>query len=65
MSSDAPEPYRVFYSERVKERLRALVVTARDRGDGEAFLAAFREFDRRLRVYPQFGDPQNDLAAEP
>jgi len=65
VSSDAPEPYRVFYSERVKERLRTLIVAARDRGDDEAILAALREFDRRLRIYPQFGDPQSDLTAEP
>ena len=30
-------------------------------GDGDEFLAALREFDRRLRVYPQFGDPLADL----
>lgn len=34
------------------------------RGDGSAYLAAVREFDRRLRVYPQFGDPLLDLLHE-
>ena len=30
----------------------------------EADLVALREFDRRLRIYPQFGDPLIDLLAE-
>ena len=34
-------------------------------GDGEEFIAALREFDRRLRIYPQFGDPLVDLKKEP
>lgn len=42
----------------------ALAAAARRRGDGEAFLAALQEFDRRLRVYPQFGDPLVDLLVE-
>lgn len=41
-----------------------LAAVARARGDGEALVAALREFDRRLRVYPQFGDPLSDLLAE-
>jgi hypothetical protein len=59
-----PAPYRVSYSGRVRDRLLELAAEARSRGDGEAFLAALREFDRRLRVYPQFGDPLTDLRAE-
>ena len=43
----------------------ALAKTARDRGDGPALIAALEEFDRRLRIYPQFGDPQSDLTREP
>jgi hypothetical protein len=31
------------------------------RSDGPAFTAALKEFDRLLRLYPQFGDPQVDL----
>ncbi|MGL4461790.1 MAG: hypothetical protein ACRDD1_03660 [Planctomycetia bacterium] len=27
-------------------------------------MTALREFDRRLHVYPQFGDPLSDLLAE-
>jgi hypothetical protein len=37
---------------------------ARERGDGEAFLAALKEFHRRLCVYPQFGEPLLDLTQE-
>lgn len=60
----SPIPYRVSYSAAVRERLKALAAVARERGDGEEFLAALREFDRRLRVYPQFGDPLIDLVEE-
>jgi hypothetical protein len=38
---------------------------ARDRGDFDAFVVALREFDRRLHIYPQFGDPLADLLIEP
>ena len=63
-TADPPTPYHVSYSGRVRQRLLELASAARARGDGEAFLAALREFDRRLRVYPQFGDPLVDLLAE-
>jgi hypothetical protein len=59
-----PVPYRVVYSERVRQRLLALADVARERGDGEAFLAALREFHRRLCLYPQFGEPLIDLTRE-
>jgi hypothetical protein len=65
MSTGAPVPYRVVYSERVRQRLLALADVARERGDGEAFLAALKEFDRRLSLYPQFGEPLADLTEEP
>jgi hypothetical protein len=41
-----------------------LADVARERGDGEAFLAALREFHRRLCLYPQFGEPLIDLRQE-
>jgi hypothetical protein len=44
--------------------LLSLADRARERGEGEAFLAALKELDRRLRLYPQFGDPLIDLRAE-
>ena len=67
MSAAAPEPvpYRVVYSERVQQRLLTLADVARERGDGEAFLAAVKEFHRRLCLYPQFGEPLSDLTQEP
>ena len=66
MSAAASEavPYRVVYSERVRQRLLALADVARERGDGEAFLAALKEFHRRLCLYPQFGEPLIDLKQE-
>jgi hypothetical protein len=64
-AAPAPEPYEVVYAERVRRRLLSLAETARDRGDGAAFVAALKEFHRRLRIYPQFGDPLIDLKREP
>lgn len=66
MSPAAPEPvpYRVVFAERVRQRLLALADVARERGDGEAFLAAVKEFHRRLCLYPQFGEPLIDLTRE-
>jgi hypothetical protein len=64
-AAPAPEPYEVVYAERVRRRLLALAEMARERGDGEAFVAAVKEFHRRLCVYPQFGDPLIDLQREP
>jgi hypothetical protein len=66
VSTAAPEPvpYRVVYSERVRQRLLALADVARDRGDGHAFVAAVKEIHRRLCLYPQFGEPLFDLTRE-
>jgi hypothetical protein len=44
--------------------LLGLADVARQRGDGEAFLAALKEFHRRLTVYPQFGEALADLKHE-
>jgi hypothetical protein len=63
-TSEPPIPYRVEYSAAVKRRLRELSDVAVARGDGSAFLAALKAFTERLPVYPQFGDPIMDLAAE-
>ena len=59
--SSGPQRYRVTYSERTRQRLLALSDIARERGDGDAFVAALKEFHRRLRIYPQFGEPLIDL----
>jgi hypothetical protein len=63
-ATSEPVPYRVVYSERVRQRLLALADIARERGDGEAFVAALKEFHRRLCLYPQFGEPLFDLTQE-
>ena len=49
----------------MRQRLLALADVARERGDGDAFLAAVKEFHRRLCLYPQFGEPLIDLTQEP
>lgn len=64
-SEAGPPAYQVDYPVRVRERLRELTAIARSRGDGKEFLAALGEFDRRLKVYPQFGEQLYDLRAEP
>jgi hypothetical protein len=43
-AAPAPAPYRVVYAERVRQRLLGLADIARERGDGEAFVAALKEF---------------------
>ena len=52
------------YSEAVM-RLGEMADAAIAQGDGEAFASALKEFDRLLRLYPQFGDPLIDLTAAP
>jgi hypothetical protein len=61
----SPEPYRVSYSERVRADLKNLIATAKARGLATQVLAAVREVDRRLHIYPQFGQPIRDLKLEP
>jgi hypothetical protein len=63
--SDVPVPYRVVYSQRVRDSVRELVARARERGLGPQVLEAVKEIDQRLRLYPQFGDPLVDLTHEP
>ena len=62
--TEPPMPYRVVYSEMVLQTIRVLSDRAVERGDGEAFIAALREFHRILCIYPQFGDPLIDLHHE-
>ena len=63
--SSGPAPYQVAYSGWVKDELRALGARATARGLGSQFLAALKEIDQRLKVYPQFGEPLRDLELEP
>ena len=55
------KPYTLTYSERVRDHLRGQQAIAIKRGDGNEFLFAVTEFPRRLAIYPQFGDPLNDV----
>lgn len=59
--SEAPAPYEVSYSGRVRKELRRLLAVAPTPQRARAILAAFKEFDRLLRIYPQFGEPLLDL----
>ena len=63
--NDPPIPYHVSYSRRVRDEFVNLVGRARPVGLAAEVLAAAREIDRRLRIYPQFGDPLLDLSVEP
>jgi hypothetical protein len=60
-----PNPYRVVYSDRVPTALLGLAARAREGGLGPQFVAAVKEIDRRLRIYPQFGQPVYNLKLEP
>jgi hypothetical protein len=52
--------YETSYSGRVIDMLREMV--ARNPAHAANILAAVREIDRRLRIYPQFGEPLRDLS---
>ena len=64
MSELAPSPYKVVYSERVRAVLRGFVASATKAGHGDSFLAALKELDRLLHLYPQFGETLLDLKKE-
>ena len=51
--------YETSYSGRVIDLLREMI--ARNPAHAAQLLAAVREIDRRLRIYPQFGQPLRDL----
>jgi hypothetical protein len=60
-SPEESSPYQVVYSELCRERLRELGTKAVAARREAEFAEALRELDRRLRVYPQFGEPYSDL----
>ena len=62
---DPASRYRVSYSERVRIELRKLGAVAIHRKMGARFLAALKEIDDRLHIYPQFGEPLSDLTVTP
>jgi len=57
----SPPPYRVIPSTRVIHEADALIRRAYSAGHGPRALAALREMDYRLSVYPQFGEKMMDL----
>lgn len=62
--SGSPRLYELSVSDWARDRLLELAREAIRRGDGVAFSEALGEFRRRLRLYPQFGDPLVDLSHE-
>jgi hypothetical protein len=63
-AGEAPVPYRVVYSGRVRTDLRALMDRALALNRGRAVADAVKAIDTRLRIYPQFGQPLRELATE-
>jgi len=62
--SEAPKPYQVSYTGLVRAEARRLIATAGTSERAQAIITAFRELDRLLRIYPQFGEPELDLKKE-
>ena len=54
--------YEVHYSGRVIEHMRGMIV--RNPVHARRIIAALREIDKRLKLYPQFGQPLRDLTIE-
>lgn len=64
-TSNSSIRYRISYSEFVRSELEKLIARAKERGLESQVRAAAREMDRRLHVFPQFGDPLADLSLAP
>jgi hypothetical protein len=56
--------YAVSYSGRVRDAIKDLILRARAAGIAPKVIAAVKEIDRRLQIYPQFGEPLRDLTVE-
>src|SRR5262245_18554538 len=66
MANDSPNgaAFRVVYSQRVQNQIKALAQRARQAGIGREFVAALRAIDTALRRSPAtFGDPSHRLTA--
>jgi hypothetical protein len=55
--------YDAHYSPHVLDMIRQMILRNPDRA--AELLASLREIDRRLRIYPQFGQPLWDLSVRP
>jgi hypothetical protein len=60
-SITSPLAYRVIPSARVIEELDNLIHRAHGAGHRSQALAALKEIERRLSIYPQFGEKLRDL----
>ena len=66
--SDADDPpirYSVSCSRRVTDEFRRLLAQASERGMKTKLQSALAEINRRLAIYPQFGQPISDLNKKP
>lgn len=63
--NESPEPYDVSYSRRVRDSLWALILKAKGTRAEQPLQLAVPAIDRRLRIYPQFGQPLYDLSVRP
>jgi hypothetical protein len=61
MNNSSPGEYQITLSAQAFEWVKEISKVAVSRGDSQSFLHALKEFHRRLRIYPQFGDPLVDL----
>ena len=62
MTADRPQPYRIIFSPRVGEQLRAVLRAAAARGDGPAARAATLVISQALTWIPEaIGEPAYDL----
>ncbi len=59
----SPAPYRVVYSQSVRNDLKELLGRAKACGCGRQTLDAVKKIDDLLHIYPQFGEPIRDLEA--
>jgi hypothetical protein len=55
--------YKVSYSRRVLDHLKEMIL--RNPSRATSISSAAIEIDRRLQVYPQFGQPLRDLSVKP
>ena len=55
--------YEVNYSPHVLDVIRQMIL--HNPAHAAELLASLRELDRRLRIYPQFGQPLWDLSVRP
>ncbi len=61
-TTPSPVPYRVIISGRVNAELRGLIQRAQAAGFTWQLLAALKDLQRILSIYPQYGDPLRNLA---